>query len=149
MTHGMSRTRFYRIWKSISNRCNGFTENTRRLYKNKGITMCSRWEEFGNFYQDMYESYTEHVKTHGESRTTLDRIDGSSGYRPDNCRWATYEVQSRNRKFANEYPGVVKRKDKWRVNIGANGIQIHIGTFDSFEEAVEARKKAEEKYWED
>lgn len=29
---------------------------------------------------------------------TLDRIDNNSGYGPDNCRWTTPQMQSRNRR---------------------------------------------------
>jgi len=29
--------------------------------------------------------------------TSIDRIDGSKGYEPGNCRWATSEEQNRNR----------------------------------------------------
>lgn len=147
MTHGKSGTKLYTIWKGIINRCNGFTKDTQRLYKDKGIKVCERWKEFENFEEDMGAKYEEHVNIYGEDNTTIDRIDGDKGYYLDNCRWATYEVQSRNRRFRNEHPGVVKRGSKWRVNIGVGGKQIHLGTFDDYHSAVEVRKDAEEKYW--
>lgn len=146
-THGMSGTAVYGRWKSIINRCGGFTEGTRRIYKERGIVVCERWKKFENFYEDMGKSFEEHASIHGEEMTTLDRINGEKGYSPDNCRWATYEVQSRNRKFANKHPGVTKKHGKWKVSIGANGGDIYLGTFEDYAEAVEARKKAEEKYW--
>ena len=36
---------------------------------------------------------------------------------------------------------------KWRVRINVNGKEIHLGVFDKFEDAVKARKEAEEKYF--
>lgn len=51
--------------------------------------MCERWHTFENFLSDMGER---------PKGSTIDRIDSSMGYEPGNCRWATLEQQSRNRK---------------------------------------------------
>lgn len=39
-----------------------------------------------------------------------------------------------------------KHSNKWRAGIGANRRYINLGTFDEFEDAVKARREAEEKY---
>ena len=41
------------------------------------------------------------------------------------------------------------RKDskKWRAYITVDKKRINLGTYDRIEEALEARKTAEEKYW--
>jgi hypothetical protein len=51
--------------------------------------MDPRWESFAAFYADMGE------RPEGRS---LDRRDGSRGYWPDNCRWATASEQRLNQK---------------------------------------------------
>lgn len=45
--------------------------------------------------------------------------------------------------------GVSQRKSnkKWRARITVNNKQIYLGQFNSFEDAVSARKKAEDKYF--
>jgi hypothetical protein len=40
-----------------------------------------------------------------------------------------------------------RRSSKWRAFIRINGKQIELGLFDRFEDAVVARKEAEEKYF--
>lgn len=40
-----------------------------------------------------------------------------------------------------------KRSGKWRAYIRVNGKQIELGLYDRFEDAVRARKQAEEKYF--
>jgi len=40
-----------------------------------------------------------------------------------------------------------KASNKWRAFIGVNGQNVHLGTFDSFEDAIQVRKQAEEKYF--
>ena len=40
-----------------------------------------------------------------------------------------------------------KNRQKWLASIGLNNKSIHLGRFDSFDDAVKARKEAEEKYF--
>lgn len=40
-----------------------------------------------------------------------------------------------------------KQKNKWIARIAVNGEEIYLGSFDVFEDAFKARKKAEEKYY--
>lgn len=87
-THGMSRTRIYKIWARMLSRC--FNKNNTRFssYGGRGITVCKRWLEFTNFYADMGDC---------PPGKTLDRFpDNDAGYKSSNCRWATPKQQQRN-----------------------------------------------------
>jgi hypothetical protein len=66
-------------------------------YGLKGIKVCKEWNDFSNFYQDMYASYLNHCEKYGADRkgTSIDRIDGNKEYSRNNCRWAT-SVEQRN-----------------------------------------------------
>ncbi len=82
-SHGMSTSPTYRRWAYMKRRC-----ATETLYTTQGITVCGRWlGSFENFLADMGEV---------PPGMTLDRIDGTKGYEPGNCRWATYKEQNRN-----------------------------------------------------
>lgn len=143
VTHGCNRkgkiTTEYRSWQHMKNRCHNTLDPLYSRWGGKGIVVCSRWKDsFENFLSDMGHKPT--------IKHSLDRIDNSLGYSPDNCRWATDTEQSRNRNIKNKssrFQGVswCKQKGKWRAVVKINGAQHHIGFFLIEEQAHTAYLK--------
>ena len=90
--HGLSGTRIYRIWVEMNHRCYLASDTNYQKYGAKGITVCDQWKnDFQAFYDwAIANGYSDDL--------TLDRIDNDLGYSPNNCRWATYSQQNKNRK---------------------------------------------------
>lgn len=93
VTHGASRvgktTPEYRCWTAMLSRCTNEKDDAYPAYGGAGITVCPEWRRgFVVFLRDMGPR---------PPGTPLDRIDGTKGYSPANCRWATREEQSTNR----------------------------------------------------
>ena len=71
--------------------------------------------------------------------------------RKSNLRIVTNNQNQMNAKLrknnTSSCTGVYKIKNKWVANIQINKKRIQLGTFTCFEDAVQARKLAEEKYF--
>lgn len=87
---GVKRPTEYVIWSSMLSRCKNPKVRCYKNYGERGISVCERWEKFENFLADMGGRPSKQF--------TLDRIDNERGYSPDNCRWATYSQQNKNRR---------------------------------------------------
>lgn len=101
--HGMKGTIIYKRWTTMRRRCYDKNFVGYENYGGRGITVCERWLEFQNFYDDMHETFNNHVNEFGEKDTTLDRIDVNGNYEPSNCRWATKSEQSINKRDVRIY----------------------------------------------
>lgn len=81
------RSRTYRCWDSMIQRCTNPNYSKWHDYGGHGITVCERWRQFVNFLEDMGEC---------PDGLTIERLNSNGNYELSNCKWATYVDQGNN-----------------------------------------------------
>lgn len=86
----------YSSWGSMLARCRNPAHKAWKHYGGRGITVCGRWDprlggSYANFLADM--GRCPDWATGG-----LDRENVNGNYEPHNCRWATAQQQTDNRR---------------------------------------------------
>ena len=138
-THGMSQNKFYLTWYGMLQRCTNTMRQDYKDYGARGITVCEEWLDVANFV-----AWCELTNPNIEGYSLV-RIDNNKGYSPENCRWVDKSTQVINQRMKkNNTSGFVgvgneTNTKKWRARINIMRESIHIGTFNTIEEAVQAR----------
>ena len=107
--HGLSKTRIFKIWVKMKERCEYKKSNRYVKYGGRGISVCQEWRKnVKNFYDWA-------IKNGYKDDLTIDRIDVDGDYCPENCRWATYKEQARNKHTNSmfEINGEIKCLAEW------------------------------------
>lgn len=90
-THGLLRKHpvEYAVWCGVKSRCNCKSHTSWKYYGGRGITICKRWN-------DSFACFLDDMGPRVDSTMTIERVDNSKGYKPDNCIWANMSIQGRN-----------------------------------------------------
>lgn len=99
----------YSRWKKMLARCYNPDHSAYSDYGGRGIKVCQRWHCFANYEKDL-----PNLPNYGEpDHNTVDRINNDGDYEPENCRWADWETQSKNKRKSSQR--------KWFVAISPEG----------------------------
>lgn len=114
--HGKSKSRIYKIYCGMKNRCMNPNNYSYEHYGARNIKVCDEWlgeNGFNNFYNWAIENgYSDNL--------TIDRKDVNGDYNSENCRWATRKEQQFNKRNSRifEYKGVKKNASEWAEEFG-------------------------------
>ena len=110
--------RLYNVYCSMKKRCNTPTSDHYSDYGGRGITICDEWKNFDAFCDWALENgYNEDAD---KFECTIDRIDNSKGYSPENCRWVSMLEQSNNKRNNRllTYNGKTQTVSEWSREYG-------------------------------
>lgn len=91
-SHKQSKTRLYKRWTSMKQRCYNKKFKQWKDYGGRGIKVCKKWLH-------SFEAFWKDVGNIPKGRT-LDRINNDGDYKPSNIRWATRRQQQYNRRIS-------------------------------------------------
>lgn len=115
-SHGLSKTRIYRTYAHMKDRCFNKNDKAYKHYGGRGITICPEWlgeHGFIRFYNWAIENgYNDNL--------TIERKDVNGNYCPENCCWIPFKRQMANRTNQNtiEYNGETRYLTEWANILG-------------------------------
>lgn len=99
---GQTKNDAYKCWENMVQRATN--PRVAKAYLYAHVDIDPRW-------QISFEAFIADLGPRPSSRHSIDRIDGSRGYWPDNCRWADGYVQAYNRQSKN---GIEHHRHQYR-----------------------------------
>lgn len=137
----IKRHPLYGSWYGMTQRTTNPNNQDYAYYQGRGIEVCERWKELDGFYD-----FVEDMGPKPSKEYSIDRIDNDGNYEPGNCRWASKYQQMRNtRVTVNRKTGVYYAPEinKWVARIKVNKKNLHLGCFDTEDEAIAKRIETE------
>jgi hypothetical protein len=117
---------------NMKQRCNNPKHPSYDRYGARGITVCKEWDVRAS------APFVKWALANGyEEGLEIDRRDNDKGYSPDNCRWVTREVQTRNvttlcKNNTTGYKGVYRTRGiGFRAIIMVSKENILLGVWDT------------------
>jgi hypothetical protein len=111
--HCASGTALHQIWNQMRDRCRNKNNANYKNYGGRGISVCSRWDSFALFAQD--------VGQRPSPNHSIDRYPNPDGnYEPGNVRWATQKQQVRNSRRSRTitFDGITMLSCEWDDILG-------------------------------
>lgn len=90
--HNISKTKLYRAYYSMLERCNNPNSNVYKYYGGRDIKVCDEWSGKNG----VFSFYKWSMKNGWSDGLSLDRIDVNGDYEPSNCRWTSTYIQMNN-----------------------------------------------------
>lgn len=142
-THGLAGTKTYNTYRHMMARCYYKKQKGYKNYGGREIKVCKRWREsFVNFVGDMGLK---------PPNMSIERINNDGDYKPENCKWASYQEQAFNKRKgknkSSKYIGVhkIKSNGKWQSCIGWNHKLYNLGSFKDEYEAHQTYERAKKR----
>lgn len=140
--HSLSKSKLYEVYTNMLSRCTKPNAKDYVYYGGRGITVCDEWLDKESGLTSFYKWAMDNGY---EKSLELDRENNDGNYEPSNCRWVTHGNNMINRRKPSNntsgYVGVgfVKREKLFVSKIGIEGKTKEIGTYQTKQQALEAR----------
>jgi hypothetical protein len=79
------------VWAAMKSRCLHPGHKEYANYGGRGISVCEEWHK-------SFAAFLNHVGPRPSDKHSLDRINNDGNYEPGNVRWATWAIQSSNKR---------------------------------------------------
>ena len=138
-------TKYYKSWGSALQR--SYDDKLHKKYPTYiGCSVNSEWHNFQNFAKWYEENWKPHMEGWHLDKDVL--IKGNKTYSPENCCFVPLEINkllTKRQSCRGELPlGVSRRNGRFDAKIRVENKLIHLGMFNTPEEAFQAYKIAKE-----
>lgn len=143
----MSSERLQNIYVNLKQRCYNPKSTFYKNYGGRGITVCNEWlnsEMYDGRSTKGWIAFKNWALSNGYAdNLTIDRIDNSKGYCPENCHWVTMRTQQNNRRSNRliTYKGKTQSLANWcrELNLNYGTIKCRIRRNWTVEKAFETK----------